>query len=331
MTAQHARTGVLLATAAACFFAVNGTVSKVVLLSGVEATRLTALRCLGAFAGLALVLLATPGGRARLRLRLRDVPFLIVYGIVGVAMVQWLYFVAIERLPVGVALLLEFTAPVFVALWARFARREPVRNLLWLGLALALVGLALVARVWDGASLDGLGVAAGVAAAVALAAYFLMGERGVGSRDPLSLTCWSMFFSAVFWSVVKPWWTFDASVLTTSPSLLGSLSDVSVPTWALLLWIVVLGTIVPFSFSMMALRHLPATTVGAVAMLEPVLAGGVAWLWLEEAQTGVQIAGSLVVVAGIALAQSARRGSKVVDIDVPLEAHDPEPAVRARR
>jgi drug/metabolite transporter (DMT)-like permease len=322
MAKRNARTGVLLAAVAACFFSVNGTVSKVVLLSGVEATRLTALRCLGAFLGLAAILLMTRKGRASLRLSWGEVPFIAAYGVLGVALVQWLYFVAIERLPVGVALLLEFTAPVFVALWARFVRRERVRNLLWLALGLALVGLALVARVWDGGSLDRVGVAAGLVAAVALASYFLMGERGVTERDPISLTCWSMFAAAVFWSVLKPWWTFDASVLGQSPSLLGRLADVHVPVWALLISIVVAGTIIPFSLSLTALRHVPATTAGAVAMAEPVLAGGVAWLWLRESLTPVQVAGSVVVIAGIALAQKARSGRTIIDVDVPVDVVD---------
>ena len=69
-------------------------------------------------------------------------------------MVQWLYFVAIARMPVGVALLLEYTAPLMVALWVRFARGEQVRSRVWLALALCLFGLALVAQVWDGLTLD---------------------------------------------------------------------------------------------------------------------------------------------------------------------------------
>jgi drug/metabolite transporter (DMT)-like permease len=317
-TARSARTGVAMVAIAACFFGLNGTVAKVVLTSGFESTRLTALRCLGAFVGLALVLLATPRGRARLRLTLAEVPFLLAYGIIGVALVQWLYFVGLSRLPVGVALLLEFTAPVFVALWARCVRREQVRNVLWLALALSLVGLALVAKVWDGSTLNGIGVAAGLTSALALAAYYLMGERGVGTRDPISLTCWSMFFAALFWAVLKPWWTFDPSLLTRELSLLGELDAVSLPTWVLVIYIVVGGTIVPFSLSVAALRHLPATTVGAVAMLEPVLAGGVAWVWLGESLSPVQLVGSGVVIAGIALAQVARMEPTVIDVDVPV-------------
>ena len=327
---RHARTGVLAAATAACFFAVNGTVSKVVLTSGVEASRLTALRCLGAFLGLLLVLASTPGGRRRLRLTRREIPFLFVYGAVGVSLVQWLYFVAIGRLPVGVALLLEFTAPLFVALWVRFGRGEAVRNRVWLALALALGGLALVARVWDGGALDGLGVAAAVTAAVALAAYYLLGESAVGARDPLSLTCWAMFFAAAVWSVLQPWWAFDTATLGREVSLLGSFESFQLPVWMLLIYIVVGGTIVPFSLSLLALKHLPATAVGAVGMLEPVLAGAVAWLWLGESLVAVQLAGSAIVIAGIVLAQTARSGATVVTVDVALAVDEHVPAAGLR-
>jgi drug/metabolite transporter (DMT)-like permease len=300
------RAGYVMALGAAALFAVNGAVSKVALTSGLEAPRLTALRCLGAFLGLAAVLaVAAP---RRLRLTLAEVPFLIAFGVIGVAMTQWLYFVAIGRLPVGIALLLEFTAPVLVALWAWLALGEHVRARLWAALALALSGLALVARIWTGgAGLDAVGVAAALGAALTLASYYILGERGVTTRDPVSLTCWSVFFGAVFWSVVQPWWHFDAARLAGPVDLLGALAGTTAPMWALVSWIVVLGTIVPFSLSVGALTHLPATTVGIAAMAEPVLASLLAWLWLEETLSPAQLVGGGVVLLGIGLAQTARR------------------------
>ena len=116
--APHPRLGYAMVTAASALFAVNGTVSKVILTNGgISSLRLTELRATGAFLGLAaFVLVTTPG---RLRVTRDELPLLVFYGIVGFALVQWLYLVAIERLPIGIGLLLEFTAPVLVALWAR--------------------------------------------------------------------------------------------------------------------------------------------------------------------------------------------------------------------
>ena len=155
---------VLVLTGATCFI-VNAGVSKVVLTAGVEPAQLTALRCTGTALGLLLLLVAT--GRTRRPgwwPRPQELPLLLGYGLVGVALLQWTYFVAIDRLPVGIALLLEYTAPVLIALWARTVGREPVRPTVWVALALSLVGLAMVARVWDGGYLDTLGVVAALAA-----------------------------------------------------------------------------------------------------------------------------------------------------------------------
>lgn len=298
------------AVGAAALFAVNGTVSKTALQAGLEPARLTALRCVGAAAGLLVALAVT--APQRLRLRWREIPFLLVYGVAAVAMTQWLYFVAIGRLPVGVALLVEFTAPLLVALWARLVFAEPIRPRVWAALALSTAGLALVAEVWrGGGQLDGLGLVAAGCAAVALAAYFLMGERGLRTHQPLALTCWSLVAAALFWSVVQPWWSFDRAVLGHAVAVGGPLGDLQVPLWAFVLWIVVLGTIAPFSLSLMALRRLPATVVGVAAMAEPVVASAVAWVWLHESLSPVQLGGGAVVIVGIVLAQTARTGHAV--------------------
>jgi drug/metabolite transporter (DMT)-like permease len=289
---------------AAALFAVNGTVSKVVLLAGMPSQRLTELRSAGAFLGLAAVLLAF--APQSLRLSVREVPFLLFYGIAGFAFVQWFYFVALEHLPVGIALLVQYTAPVLVALWARFGEREQVRRRMWAALALALAGLALVAEIWDGLALSGIGVAAGFAAAVSLAIYWIVGEHGVGTRDPLSLNCWAFLASALFWTLLQPWWSFPWDELRETTSLLGHLGGVSLPVWALCIWIVTMGSIIPFGLIVGALRHLPATRVGVTAMLEPVLAALVAYAWLGETLTAMQLAGGVVVLAGVVLAQTAR-------------------------
>ena len=301
----NARPGVgyLLTVSAAAIFAVNGTVSTLALQAGIPATRLTALRCTGAALVLVGVLaVAAPG---RLRIHRRDLPLVAVFGVVGIALTQFLYYVAIGRVPVGIALVFEMTAPVFIALYVWLVRREHVRGRLWAALALSLCGLVLVAEVWEGGgSLDALGVAAALCAAVCLATYYLLGERGTVDRDPVTLTAWSFVAAAVFWAVAAPWWQFDAGLLTERVPV--SLGSVQVPVWVLVAWIVLLGAVVPFWLSLTALRHLPPTTAGIVATVEPVLASVVAWLWVEQVLTAWQVAGGVVVLTGIVLAQTAR-------------------------
>jgi drug/metabolite transporter (DMT)-like permease len=304
--------------AAACLFAVNGTVSKLVLASGMSSLHLVEIRCAGAAAVLCLVALArSPRSLAFSR---RDLVFLAVYGIVGVAMVQWLYFVAIGRIPVGVALLVEFTAPLLVALWVRFARRRPVRRRVWPALVLVLAGLALVAEVWAGLTLDALGLAAAVVDAGVLAAYYLLGEHGVATRDPVPLAALGFSAAALFWMVLLPPWTFPAASLAVPVHAVGALT---LPAGVLVAWVVLLGTVAPFVLVLLGLRRIGATRSGLLGTLEPVLAGGVAWLVLGERLGWVQIAGAGVVLAGIVLAETARTpAAPAPPLDVVLPFDD---------
>lgn len=304
VTVPRPAVGHLLTVAAAGLFAVNGTVSALALEAGIPATRLTALRCTGAAVALVLVLAVV--SPARLRLRWREVPFVAAFGVVGIALTQFLYYTAIDdRLPIGIALVFEMTAPVFIALYVWLVRREQVRRRLWAALGLSLSGLVLVAEVWEGGGrLDPVGLAAALAAALCLAAYYLMGERGTADRDPVALTAWSFVAAAVFWAAIAPWWNFEPAVLGESVPV--SLGSAELPVGVLVGWICVLGAVVPFWLSLAALRHLPPTTAGIVATIEPVLASIVAWLWVEQLLTAWQIAGGVVVLGGIVVAQTAR-------------------------
>jgi drug/metabolite transporter (DMT)-like permease len=302
---RRAGTGYVMALAAATLFAVNGAVSKVALTgSELTATDYTQLRAGGAFVllGLGLVLFA----RERLRISRADLPFLAFYGMFAFALVQWLYFVAIEHLPIGIALLIQFSGIVLVAVWARVVWHAPVRPRVWAALSLTLVGLALVSELWLGWTLDTLGVVAAVGAAIALAVYLLAGEHAVQTRDPLGVLCFALLFASLVWAVVQPWWGYPFDELAESTSLQGAFEDVSVPVWTLALWTILLGTIVPFGLSIVALRHLPATRLGIALTFEPVAALVVAWAWLEESLTTAQVVGAVVVVTGIFLAQTAR-------------------------
>jgi drug/metabolite transporter (DMT)-like permease len=296
--------GYVMVMAAATLWAVNGAVSKVILTSGLSSLRLAEVRSAGAFVLLALGLaIARP---STLRLRARELPLLILFGAGGLALVQLFYFLAIHRLAIGIALLIEYLAPVLVALYARFVMHQEVRRRIWVAIALAVTGLALVVEIWSGLSLDAAGVGAALAGAATYALYLLLAERGVGGRDPISLVCFGFFFAALAWSIVQPWWSFPHGIVAHDISLHGRLSDWHLPVWSLMAWMIVLGTIVPFGLLVAALRHIPATRAAIVAMLEPVVATVVAYAWLDESLTDVQIAGGLVVLAAILLAQSAR-------------------------
>lgn len=303
--------GVAMVLGSGVLFGVNGIVSKLILHAGLDAPRLTALRAAGATAGLLILSAVIRPGPARLRVRRAELPTLIWYGLTGFFLVPMLYFVAIDRLPVGIGLLFEYTAPLLVALWARFGRHQRVRSRLWAGIALALAGLACVAQVWGGGrALDPIGVAAGLGAAVLLAVYYLLGARGVAGRDTLSLTWWGFLASALASALVRPWWTFPFGVLGRGSG--------GVPVWALVVYLVCFGSIAAYGLVAAALRHLPPTSVGLIGMIEPVVASVVAWLILGENLTTAELAGGVMILLGVALAETARTAGPAAITDGPV-------------
>ncbi len=316
-------TGYALVLLAVACFVLNAGVARVVLTNGVSATELSAIRAVGTATVLLLVVLLT-GRRHTLRVHRSEVVPIVAYGVIGVALLHMTYFVAIERLPIGLALLLEYLAPLLVALWVRVVRREQVRATLWPALGLSLTGLALVAQVGGAATdLDPIGLAAGLGAAVCFATYFLVGERLVVHRDPVSTTFWGFVVASVLWSVVVGWWTPLADAAGRTATLPPALGSVTVPLVLLVAWVVLLGTLVPFAAATAALRHLPATTVTVVAILEPVGAALLAWWWFDESLTAAQMLGVALVLTGIVLALRARRTrvpTSADPLDVPVEA-----------
>ena len=238
--------------------------------------------------------------------RRNELLFLVAFGILGLALVQWFYFFAIHRLEIGIALLIQYLAPVLIALWATFVTKDPVRRRIWAALILSLGGLALVVDLRHGFSLDALGVAASLGAAVTFALYILLAEHAVPQRDPVSLLCLGFVAAAAFWAVLQPWWSFPAGILDDRVTLDGALVATTSPVWLLMLTMIVVGTIVPFLLLVGSLRHISATRVGVTAMFEPVAGAIVAYAWLGESLTGVQLTGGAIVLVGILLAQTAR-------------------------
>jgi drug/metabolite transporter (DMT)-like permease len=296
--------GYAMVLAAATLWGLNGSAAKAVLTTGLSSMRLAEVRSTGGVLGLTLVLaLVRPQA---LRVTRRELPFLIAFGVLGLAFVQWFYFLAIHRLEIGVALLIQYVAPVLVALYARFVGGEHVRRRIWAALILSLGGLSFVVDVWGGLSLDVWGVAAALGSAITFSLYILLAEDAVGGRDPVSLVCYGLGFAAVFWALIQPWWSFPFGVLDEVVTMDGALIGTEAPVWALMVVVVVIGTIVPFGLVVGALRHLPATRVGVTAMWEPVAGGLIAYAWLGEALSAAQLGGGALVLLGIVLAQTAR-------------------------
>jgi drug/metabolite transporter (DMT)-like permease len=303
-----ARRSEILLTLAAVMFASNGIASKLLLNDYISAWRLAQVRSILTF----IILAAYIAWRApkTLRITKREVPRLAALGAIGIAAVNGAYFLAISRMHVSIALLIEFTAPVWIVLYLRYVRKKHVPNEMWAALFLALLGLAFVAQVWQGLTLDGIGVLAALGAAFALAFFFLAGEGITAHRDIQSVTMWGFGFAALTWSLLMPIWTFPFDVFTISIPLEGALDGYSAPGWVLILYVVLIGTVVPYLFTLNGLRNLSASTTSAFGMLEPIFAGAVAWFWFNESWTVLQLFGGVIVIAGIYMADRARSAAK---------------------
>lgn len=304
--------GYLFGFLAALLFGANGSVTKVVLDSGLTPTQLTQFRTLGTCVIAGAILLVID--RGAFRLSRRQVGVMAILGVVGVALMQASYSFAIKLLPVGIALLLEYLAVLLVALVAFFFLKEKVKPRIWVAIAFVLVGLAIVAQIWA-SSLNGLGVLMALIAAVTLATYFLVGERQVTATSPLAVAFWTSGFAALFWSFFSGWWDVDPAEFAQQVSLSGNLEQIEVPMWLALGWVLIMGSFLPFLLSFAALGRLKATAGGIVASSEVIFAFVVAWLWLGEELSALQLVGAAVVLVGIVLAQTSRV-NKVVDADL---------------
>ncbi|MEO7350177.1 MAG: DMT family transporter [Terrimesophilobacter sp.] len=310
--------GYIYALCASLLFGTNGSISKVLLEAGLEPAQLTLFR-VGGTAALASIFLLF-ANRSAFKVSKQQLLVLVVMGIVGVALLQFTYAVALQTLPVGITLLIEFTAVLMVALVAFFFFHEKVRSRLWVAIGLVLAGLAVVAQIWA-SELHAFGVLMALIAAVCLTTYFLVGERAVRRLSAMGVAFWTMTSATVFWLLFSGWWNIDPALFTSHVSLSGNLAAVELPLILPLLWNVVLGSFAPFFLSLLALKTLSATAAGVISSAEVIFAFVVAWLWLGEGLTPLQFGGAVVVLAGIILAQSAR-ADKVVLADLALTTQE---------
>ena len=286
------------------FFAVSSIPAKLAMESGISALRLTQIRTVGAF--LILFLYVYLKNKKSLKINIKELPILVIFGLFGFAAVNVFYFLAILKLNVGIALIIEFTAPIWIALWMRFIQKKIVSKLMWWGLVVGLTGLVLIAQVWRGLTLDGFGVIYALLDALALAVYFLVGEKLVGFKSSEATMAWGLGISSAFFAIIQPWWNFPFEKLGRVVDLTGRLAGVSIPAYFLILWIVILGTAVPYFLVLNGLRGLSAATSSSIGMLEPVFGGIFAWIFLYEKLNFTQSIGAIVVLVGIYLANRAR-------------------------
>jgi drug/metabolite transporter (DMT)-like permease len=216
---------------------------------------------------------------------------------------QTCYFVAITRLPVGVALLIEYLGPVFVLTWTRFVMRSRISRTAVFGAMLSICGLACVVEIWSVGSNGGfspVGLAFAVGAALCQASYFLLSAHGDESVDPLLMIAAGTLVGAAALAFVSRAWSLPWSALGHSVEV-GHHG--SVPGWTLLLYVSLVSTVIAYVTGVFAVRRLSPPVASVVGTLEAVVATVLAWVLLGEHLGPAQITGGVIVLAGALVAQ----------------------------
>lgn len=276
------QTGVLLALLAAFMWGVSGAVAAGVF-SEVSPARVAEFR--------AVVTSAVLVPYAWWRGRLHPGSHVWWYVLLGVnlAAVNVTFYWAIDLLGVGPGATIQFLGPILVLIWMVLVQRRSVTGVAWVAAVVALVGVAFVTEAWTLEGSDWLGVAAGLASAVTFASYLLLGEH-LGRRQPIvTVMTWSFIFAAVVWLVVQPLWSFPTGL--------------SSGVWAQLLWIAIVGTVIPFIAEFNALQRVAAGVVGVIATTEPVIGAVAAFVLLGQLLSPIQIVGGAMVLVAVASIQ----------------------------
>ncbi|ORA33431.1 EamA family transporter [Mycobacterium aquaticum] len=298
---------IALVISATLLFALNSGLSRVLLRSEIQPTTLISFRLTITVALLAgWAALTSPSSLRPPRGRL--VAIVAVHGVIGVAALQTLFLIAVDRLTLGLALAVQYMAPLGVALWVRYVQRIRLPRGVWLGLGLSLLGLAAITQIWNGLTADPLGLVAAIASASCFATYFIVGEIAARTTATLRLLIWSFLAGAVGLAVVAPPWQL-VNRLGADVSYQGRLDDIHTPLWVALACFVIVGTVVPYVMVLVSMRRLSATVVSNLHMLEPAAGFAIGWLWFSESMAAVAVLGCTAVIAGVLLAQ---RGTRAV-------------------
>jgi len=277
---------------AALLWASCGTVGKALFQSGMSPFRLVQIRVTVSTVLMALTFLIVR--RSLFRIRRSDLAYFFIAGGIVLVLVQFSYFMAISKIQVAAAILLEYLAPVLVAVYSMAFWKERVTVPKLAALLLAMTGCYLVV---GGYNLDILqmnreGILWGLLAALSFASYTLLGERGMHRYAPWTVVFYAFLFAALTLNVHEPFQYFRVSYTPGQ--------------WAILSYIVVAGTILPFGLYFLGVNYIRSTRTMITATLEPISAAFMAFFLLGEVLEPLQAAGGILVVAAIVLLQLGR-------------------------
>lgn len=281
--------GYLMIIAASVLFGVNGNLSRLLLDDGISPVTLVELRML--IGGASLFIIMGVGWRKGLKLPSAHLGWLVAFGF-SLALVTYCYFVAISRLPLAIALVIQFSATTWMALGEALWKRCLPSVTIFTAVILNFGGMILLTEVWQQnlKGLDRTGLLYATLALGAYIAYLLLGRR-VGCNIPaLPATAYGALIASIFWLAVQPPWSIPATTWQPHHVLL-------------IILVGIIGMAIPFSLVLASLRRIDAMRVGITSMLELASAGIIAYFWLGQRLDFWQIIGCVLVFLGIIILQ----------------------------
>jgi drug/metabolite transporter (DMT)-like permease len=313
-TVDHFRLGLLLAVSSAFAFGSSGPVAKSLMEAGWSPTAAVTARLAGG--ALLMAIFATIVRPDWFREALQHGKTVVAYGLIPIAGAQLCYFNAVAHLSVGVALLLEYTAPILVVGWLWATTRRRPSGLTLSGVALAIAGIMLVLNVFSGAHINLIGVGWALAAAVCAACYFMMSSSvNVSATDgdglnSITLATAGLIAGAFAVAVLGATGVMPLTFTTNDAVLAGWTTSWLVPVIALAL----IPTAIAYTLGIMGVARLQPRFASLVGLSEVMFAVLAAWVLLGEAITVTQAVGGVVVLVGLTLARQGDRNEKLAEL-----------------
>jgi drug/metabolite transporter (DMT)-like permease len=259
------------------------------------------------FLAVFLVLLPKRGWK-RLRLPLSDLGRLLLLGLGGVAVSNYFYYVAIQRTDVATAIIVQYTAPVWVLVYMAVRGIEKPTAAKITAVILAIAGIALVIGLFGRGRphLDLIGVIAALIAAFSFAYYNIGGHSVLARYDRWTVLLFTTLSAAAFWMVINP------------PNKIAA-AHYSAVTWLFLVVFSMTSVLLPFSFYFAGLQYLEPTKAIVASCLEPVFTILIAAAALKEVVKPLQGLGVALVLGAILVVQRPTRGRPVPPLAGPVD------------
>jgi len=318
-------TGLVLAILSAAAFGTSGSLAKGLLEAGWSpAAAVTWRVCIGAVA------LFVPGAlamRGRWHLLRRGWVRIVAFGLVAVAGCQLAYFLAVERLPVAIALLLEYFGVILVVLWLWLRRGQRPRSLTLAGTAVALAGVVLVLDVFGVVQVDLIGVMWALLAATGLAGYFLISADDTTGLPPLALASGGLFVAGVVLLVAGAVGIVPVAWAPVTIEMAG----LSVPWWLQVAILGLYAAAFAYASGIMANRRLGSKLGSFIGLSEVLFAVLWAWLLLGEMPAVIQLVGGAAILAGVVLIKIDEDRKQLTPRALPTKPGDPASRPAAER